>query len=90
MSHRTIKKKCHLVHAGVYWLDKGVRMKRVVDIYRKNQPDRVLWTYIVSLGGDGTHPSLEDFKEEALTLAAIDGRGSLDELDAYVHLEIVK
>jgi hypothetical protein len=50
----------------------------------------VLWTYIVSLGGDGTHPSLEDFKEEALTLAAIDGRGSLDELDAFVHLEIVK
>ena len=65
-------------------------MKRIVDIYRKHQPDRVLWTYIVSLGGAGTHPSLEDFKEEALTLAAIDGRGSLDELDAFVHLEIVK
>ena len=65
-------------------------MKRIVDIYRKHQPDRVLWTYIVSLGGDDTHPSLEDFKEEALTLAAIDGRGSLDELDAFVHLEIVK
>jgi hypothetical protein len=50
----------------------------------------VLWTYIVNLGGDGTHPSLEDFKQEALTLAAIDGRGSLEELDALVHLEILK
>ena len=65
-------------------------MKRIVDIYRKHQPDRVLWTYIVNLGGDGTHPSLEDFKEEALTLAAIDGRGSLEDLVAFVHLEIVK
>ncbi|OYY21383.1 MULTISPECIES: hypothetical protein [unclassified Polynucleobacter] len=65
-------------------------MRRIVDIYRKDQRDRVLWTYIVSLGGDGSHPSLEDFKEEALTLAGIDGRGSLDNLDAYVHLEILK
>lgn len=65
-------------------------MKRIVDIYRKDQRDKLLWTYIVSLGGDGTHPSLEDFKEEALTLAGIDGRGALEELDAFVHLEIVK
>ena len=65
-------------------------MKRIVDIYRKDQRDRVLWTYIINLGGDGTHPSLNDFKEEALTLAGIEGRGSLENLDAYVHLEILK
>ena len=65
-------------------------MKRIVDIYRKHQPERLLWTYVLSLGGDGSHPSIDDFKEEALTLAAIDGRGSLEELDAIVHLEIMK
>jgi hypothetical protein len=42
------------------------------------------------LGGDGTHPGLEDFKKEALILAGIDGRGSPEELDAFVHLEILK
>ena len=65
-------------------------MKRIVDIYRKHQPDRVLWTYIVNLGWDGSHPSIEDFKQEGLTLAAIDGKGALEELDAVVHLEILK
>ena len=64
-------------------------MKRIVDIYRKEQRDQVLWTYIVSLGGDGFHPSLQDFKQEALRLAVIDKRGSLANLDAYVHLEII-
>ena len=29
-------------------------------------------------------------KEEALTLACIEGRGSLEHLEAYVHLEILK
>ena len=65
-------------------------MKRIVDIYRKDQRGRVVWTYIVSLGGDGSHPSIDDFKDEALTLAGIDGRGSPDELEAFVHLEILK
>ena len=65
-------------------------MKRIVDIYRKDQRGRVVWTYIVSLGGDGSHPSLDDFKDEALTLAGIDGRGSPDELETFVHLEILK
>ena len=65
-------------------------MKRIVDIYRKHQPKQVLWTYVVSLGGDGSHPSLEDFKQEGVTLAAIDGKGALEELDAVVHLEILK
>ncbi len=64
-------------------------MKRIVDIYRKEQRGLVLWTYIISLGGDGSHPSLEDFKQEALRLAVIDRRGSLANLDAYVHLEII-
>ena len=65
-------------------------MKRIVDIYRKEQRDQVLWTYIVSLGGDGSHHGLEDFKKEALRLAVMDKRGSLANLDAYVHLEIIK
>ena len=65
-------------------------MKRIVDIYRKEQGDQVLWTYIVSLGGDGSHPGLEDFKKEALRFAVMDKRGSLANLDAYVHLEIIK
>ena len=65
-------------------------MKRIVDIYRKDQRGRVVWTYIVSLGGDGSHPSIDDFKDEALTLAGIDGRGSPDELETFVHLEILK
>ena len=65
-------------------------MKRIVDIYRKDQRDQMLWTYIVSLGGDGSHPGIEDFKKEALRLAVMDKRGSLANLDAYVHLEIIK
>ena len=65
-------------------------MKRIVDIYRKDQRDQMLWTYIVSLGGDGSHPGLEDFKKEALRLAVMDKRGSLTNLDAYVHLKIIK
>ena len=65
-------------------------MRRIVDIYRKNQRGQLLWTYIISLGGDGSHPSLEDFKNEALTLAGIDGRGTLEDLDAHVHIEILK
>lgn len=65
-------------------------MKRIVDIIHRDRRDRVLWTYVVNLGGDGTHPSLEDFKQEALTLAGIDGHGPIEELDAQVHLEIMK
>ena len=65
-------------------------MKRIVDIYRKDQRNQVLWTYIVSLGGDGSHPGLKDFKQEALRMAALDKRGEIKNLDAYVHLEIIK
>lgn len=62
-------------------------MKRIVDIYRKSQRSQVLWTYIINLGGDGTHPSLEDFKQEALRLAVLDKRDHITNLDAEVHLE---
>lgn len=65
-------------------------MKRIVDIYRKDQRDQVLWTYIVTLGGDGSHPGLEDFKQEGLRLAVLDKRESIANLDAYVHLEIIR
>ena len=65
-------------------------MRRIVDIYRKDQRGQVLWTYIVNLGGNGTHPSLDDFREEGLRLAALDRRGHLEDLDAYVHLEIIQ
>ena len=65
-------------------------MKRKVDIFHKDRRDRVLWTYIVELGGDGFHPSLSDFKEEALILAGIDDHGPIEELEVLVHLEILK
>ena len=65
-------------------------MKRIVDIYRKDQREKLLWTYIVSLGGDGSHPGLEDFNQEALRLAVLDKRDTKDNLDAYVHLEIIQ
>jgi len=65
-------------------------MKRIIDIYRKDQSSQVLWTYIVNLGGDGTHPNLEDFKQEALRLAVLDKRGTMANLHAYVHLEIIE
>ena len=65
-------------------------MKRIVDIYRKDQREKLLWTYIVSLGGDGSHPGLEDFKQEGLRLAVLDKRDTMDNLDAYVHLEIIQ
>lgn len=65
-------------------------MKRIVDIYRKGQREQVLWTYIVSLGSDGSHPALEDFKQEGLRLAVVDKRGQTDNLDVHVHLEIIQ
>jgi len=35
-----------------------------------------LWTYIINLGQDGSHPSTLDFKEEALRLATLDNLGN--------------
>jgi hypothetical protein len=51
-------------------------MKRVVDLYKKSAKDQLLWTYIINLGQDGSHPSTLDFKEEALRLATIDNLGN--------------
>jgi hypothetical protein len=51
-------------------------MKRVVDLYKKSAKDKLLWTYIINLGQDGSHPSTLDFKEEALRLATIDNLGN--------------
>ena len=65
-------------------------MKRIVDIYRKNQRDQVLWTYIVNLGGDGSHPAIGDFKQEGLRLAVLDKRGHVGGLDAFVRIEIIQ
>lgn len=65
-------------------------MKRVIDIHRKDQRNQLVWTYVVSLGGDGTHPSIEDFKQEALRLAIIDKHGNADNLQAHVHANNVK
>lgn len=65
-------------------------MKRIVDIYRKGQGGQMLWTYIVILGGNGSHPSLVDFKNEALRLAVLDNHDLIENLDAYVHLEIIQ
>jgi hypothetical protein len=41
-------------------------MQRIVGVYRKALRGQTLWTYIASLGGDGSHPSLEELKKQAL------------------------
>ncbi len=51
-------------------------MRRVVDLYKKSAKDHLLWTYVINLGRDGSHPSLLDFKEEALRLAILDNLGN--------------
>jgi hypothetical protein len=51
-------------------------MRRVVDLYKKSAKDQLLWTYIINLGQDGSHPSTLDFKEEALRLAILDNLGN--------------
>ena len=51
-------------------------MRRVVDLYKKSAKDQLLWTYIINLGHDGSHPSTLDFKEEALRLAILDNLGN--------------
>jgi hypothetical protein len=51
-------------------------MRKVIDLYKKSAKDQLLWTYIINLGQDGSHPSLLDFKEEALRLATLDNLGN--------------
>jgi hypothetical protein len=50
-------------------------MRRVVDLFKKSAKDQLLWTYVINLGQDGSHPSVLDFKEEALRLAILDNLG---------------
>lgn len=64
-------------------------MKRIVDIFRIDQREPALWTDIVSLGGDGSHPGLTDFKQAGLRLALLDKRGQADSLDADAHIGII-
>ena len=51
-------------------------MRKVVDLYKKSAKNQLVWTYIINLGQDGSHPSILDFKEEALRLALIDRLGT--------------
>jgi hypothetical protein len=50
-------------------------MRRVVGLFKKYAKDQLLWTYVINLGQDGSHPSVLDFKEEALRLAILDNLG---------------
>jgi hypothetical protein len=51
-------------------------MRKIVDLYKRSAKDQLVWTYIIQLGQDGTHPSLLDYKEEALRLALVDKLGT--------------
>ena len=60
-------------------------MKRIVDIFKRTGSHQILWTYIVNLGNDGTHPAIKDFESEAMRLAIIDKRGLEKNLIAKVR-----
>lgn len=64
-------------------------MKRIVDIFCIDQREPTLWADIVSLGGDGSHPDLIDFKQAGLRLALLGKLGQADSLDADTHIEII-
>jgi hypothetical protein len=51
-------------------------MRKVVDLFKKSAKDQLVWTYVINLGQDGSHPSILDFKQEALRLAALDHLGN--------------
>ena len=51
-------------------------MRKVVDLYKRSAKDQLVWTYVIHLGQDGSHPSILDFKEEGLRLALIDNLGT--------------
>ncbi len=51
-------------------------MRKIVDLYKRSAKDQLVWTYIIQLGQDGSHPSLLDYKEEALRLALVDKLGT--------------
>ena len=44
-------------------------MRKVVDLFKKSAKSQLVWTYIINLGQDGSHPGLLDFKQEAFRLA---------------------
>jgi hypothetical protein len=60
-------------------------MRKVIDLYKKSAKDQLVWTYIIHLGQDGSHPSSLDFTDEAFRLAAIDKLGSEQTLLAKVR-----
>jgi hypothetical protein len=60
-------------------------MRKVIDLFKKSAKEQLVWTYIVHLGQDGSHPSILDFKEEALRLAQVDRLGNPDSLIAKVR-----
>jgi hypothetical protein len=60
-------------------------MRKVIDLYKKSSKDQLVWTYIIHLGQDGSHPSILDFKEEALRLASIDHIGTAETLTPKVR-----
>ena len=51
-------------------------MRKVIDLYKKSAKDQLVWTYVINLGHDGSHPSILDFKVEALRLALLDKLGT--------------
>jgi len=51
-------------------------MRKVIDLYKKSAKDHLVWTYVIHLGQDGSHPSILDFKTEALRLALLDKLGT--------------
>ena len=51
-------------------------MRNVIDLYNRSAKDHLVWTYVINLGQDGSHPSILDFKAEALRLALLDKLGT--------------
>jgi hypothetical protein len=60
-------------------------MRKVVDLFKKSARNQLVWTYIINLGQDGSHPGLLDFKQEALRLAEIDKLGNEQTLIAKIR-----
>jgi len=60
-------------------------MRKVIDLYKKSTKVQLVWTYVVHLGQDGSHPSISDFKEEAFRLAQVDLLGDEKTLVAKVR-----
>jgi hypothetical protein len=60
-------------------------MEHIIDVFTK-QGHRHIWTYSITLGGSGFHPSLIDFEREAIRRATDDHhQKSTGELTAKVR-----